>query len=361
MEANIVEYKEEIQINQKDTIIHKEDNDSIFYQPFWDYIKANKIFIWPKITLSKDPQEINDYFKIELWWSWRPHSEITITLNWDTSYTFNSEYKDYEFISINSKDSKIKWGELKKINVGIFERADNGEVFINRSKEIELFYPEISNTHFLKDNEIIKFITLNQIVILNNDLNDKNKYEKWNIVTIKPLRLTKQGLWKNIAKISIENDEVPKTIYSNQISKLSLDNLIFGDKNKSVKLIMDDALIKVDEFTKYDYDLKNTYKGYDTKGQKGYYIPYNLKGEFFPTLNMTINSYFKDFKIIMPYLFEKAFLSVDNGIVSLSINEDTNEEWDNTKEKHNIFIGEDNFDTVINEDLSLEGLVNLEA
>jgi len=34
MQVDTVQYKEEIQIHQKETVIHQEDTDSIFYQPF---------------------------------------------------------------------------------------------------------------------------------------------------------------------------------------------------------------------------------------------------------------------------------------------------------------------------------------
>jgi hypothetical protein len=111
--------------------------------------------------------------------------------------------------------------------------------------------------------------------------------------------------------------------------------------------------------TKYDYDKKGTYKSPTMTGEKGYYIPYSLKGEFFPSLNLSINSYFVDFKVIIPYNFKKPMLDDNDGTIGMTLKEDE-EKMDPNLEKNNIVITEDDFDVIIKEELTLDGLANLE-
>jgi hypothetical protein len=80
------------------------------------------------------------------------------------------------------------------VNVGTFVAADSGLIMLNRTKEMDLFHLSTSNSHTLMPNEVLDFITLNQIVISNYDPNDKSQDPKYNVVRLKPILMEKQGL-----------------------------------------------------------------------------------------------------------------------------------------------------------------------
>ena len=117
--------------------------------------------------------------------------------------------------------------------------------------------------------------------------------------------------------------------------------------------------LDIDGFTKYDYKREGTFKEPSIGGKKGYYIPYNFKGEFYPSINISINNYFKDFEIIVPHYYEKPMLDKDDGIVTMSITENF-EPIDSSIATDSVTVGDEDFNTIINEDLSIDGIKNLE-
>lgn len=364
IEAEVTKYVEEIKIDYNEVIVHKEDKDNPLYDVFWSRNEFESLRLWPKITMVRDARNIDDYFKIELSWEVTPHNQVTISINDKKTYTFNQEFKEYKFISIDSQDAKVKWSDTLKFNVGVFAASDSGIVLLNRTKSINLFHSSITNNHTIRNNEILEFITLNQIVIFNHDPLNNNQEPKYNTVKLTPQIIKKQGLWQNIAKVVITNDDVEGHVYSNQIQNLTLSNLTFGDKTEKLLLRLqnndnDEQIIHVDEVTKYDYARKATYKEPTASGEKGYYIPYSMSGEFFPILNISINNYFKDFSITIPYNFEKAFLDSNNGEVVMNTKDEDNK-MDDNKKKDSVVVSDEDFNTIIKEDMTIEGIKNLE-
>ena len=356
------EYKEEIKLDYQREKIYEEDTDSWLYDFFWNNEKLKSSRLWPEITLVKDQNDLNNYFKIELKWYSTPHSQITINLNNKKSYTFGSDYINYKFISINSEDSKIKWGDIYKINVGSFVASDGQIILKNRTREINLTHSIPTNSHLLMENEILKFKSINQITILNQDPSDKNTNIKYNTVSFYPNILKTHSLWTTVSKIEIKNDLDVERVYSNQIFDISVSGLIFGDNNENMDLILNKIdngyNLDIDGYTNYDYKREGTYKEPNIGSKKGYYIPYNFKGEFYPTVNISINNYFEDFQIIYPYSFEDPMLDKDDGITTMIIDEGL-QEFNPLISTDSVTISEDDFNTIINENLSIDGIKNL--
>ena len=356
------EYKEEIKLDYQREKIYNETTNSLLYDAFWRHKAFKSLRLWPEITLIKDQNDLNNYFKIELKWYFTPHNQVTINLNNKKAYTFGTSYADYKFISINSEDSKIKWVDIYKIDVGIFYGSRGGIIYVNRTREINLTHSIPTNTHLLMENEMLKFKSINQITILNQDPSDRNTNLKYNTVSFYPNILKTHSLWTTVSKIEIKNDLDVERIYSNQISDISISGLLFGDNNENMDLILskiDNGYnLNIDGYTNYDYKREGTYKEPNIDGKKGYYIPYNFKGEFYPTVNISINNYFENFQIIYPYSFENSMLDKDDGMTTMVIDDDL-QEFNPLIETDSVTVAEDDFNTIINENLSIEGIKNL--